>query len=142
MYCSPNKVSQQGLPPTKDELNLHVSRACYQTAIWRKSDMAHISAPSPSGHGWIIVDDHICIKWMTRPAAPKKVLQDMFCKCKTGCKGGRCNCNKEGMRCTDLCQCTGCGNRRSEEAGESDGESDVSDESDSEGKNMNIITNH
>ena len=32
------------------------------------------------------------------------------CKCKTGCKGRRCACLKEGEPCDESCSCTNCQN--------------------------------
>jgi len=37
VFCSPSKITQYSLPPTKDELNLCVKRADYQAAIWRRA---------------------------------------------------------------------------------------------------------
>ena len=47
---------------------------------------------------------------MTRPPAPPEVLQIMYCKCQTGCNTERCGSKRNGLKCTDLCQCKSCGN--------------------------------
>jgi len=67
VFCSLSKITQQSLPPTKDELSLHVKRANYQAAIWRRVTTAYnyIDAPPPDNYGRII-ENHgsINIKWM------------------------------------------------------------------------------
>ena len=53
LFCTKGCSSEQ-LPPTTDELNLHLMRAAYQAAIWRRClqpkpiKMDH----GPNGHGW------------------------------------------------------------------------------------------
>jgi len=68
------------LPPTKDELSLHVKRANYQAAIWRRVTTAYIDAPPPDNHGRIIENNgSINIKWMIQASEPKHV----YCKVQT-----------------------------------------------------------
>ena len=53
LFCTKGCSSEQ-LPPTTDELNLHLMRAAYQAAIWQHClkpkpiDMDH----GPNDHGW------------------------------------------------------------------------------------------
>jgi len=65
------------LPPTKDELNLHVKSANYQAAIWRRVTTAYIDALPPE-HYENIVENHgnINIKWMIQASVPEHV----YCK--------------------------------------------------------------
>lgn len=128
VFCSPNKVSQHSLPPTQDELNLHLERANYQAAIWRRATESIISPPSPDKHGWSIDQGQINIKWMSQDPAPANILNTIYCSCKTGCSTTRCSCMRTELRCTDVCRCTDCRNRAATE------EDVETDESDSEGK--------
>ena len=114
IFCSPSRTSQSNLPPTQDELDLHISRACYQTAIWRRAKETTINAPLPQGHGWHMEKGELKVKWMNQQPAPADVLMDMFCRCKTGCQSRRCQCIKADLKCTDMCRCSGCSNRKTE----------------------------
>lgn len=136
IYCSPSRVTQQSLPPTKDELYLHIARANYQAAIWRRALANEIQAPPPETCGWKIEGDELSVVWMTQCPAPPEVLKNIFCKCKTGCSSNRCNCKKSQLKCTDVCQCRDCSNKTvSESNEEGEGESDnYSDDSESEGE--------
>jgi hypothetical protein len=51
-YAKGGKVAPEALPPCQSSLWLHVSRANYQAAIWRKATEACHDIPSPHGHGW------------------------------------------------------------------------------------------
>jgi len=53
VFYSPSKITQYSLPPTKEELNLHVKRANYQAAIWRRVTTAYIDAPPQNMGGWL-----------------------------------------------------------------------------------------
>ena len=102
VYCSPSRVSQQNLPPTKDELKQHVSRAAYQAAIWRRSLENMPNIPCPWSHGWIIQDGTLKVQGMLQDPAPPDVLKDMYCKCGSGCSSNHCSCKKAGLKCTDV----------------------------------------
>jgi len=65
------------LPPTKDELNLHVKRANYQPAIWRRVTTAYIVAPPPEHHELIVENGSINIKWISMTQAPHL---NMYCR--------------------------------------------------------------
>ena len=45
--------------------------------------------------------------WMTQPEASQACKELIKCCCKTKC-GGRCNCKKSNVSCTELCNCGGC----------------------------------
>ena len=86
----------------------HVRRANYQAAVWRQALLPQFDIPTPDGHGWIIEDGCIKVKWMTQPAAPADVLNVTSCKCKTGCTSDRCSCHRTSLACTDVCGCVNC----------------------------------
>ena len=50
--CATNCSARVQQTATQDELRLHVARANYQAAIWKRSLQQKIDAPSPDGHGW------------------------------------------------------------------------------------------
>lgn len=72
---------------------------------------------------------------MIRKPVPDIVLQSMSCSCKkSSCKTHVCYCTANSLRCTELCQCLNCENRKEEEkvdSSESDDEADDDNESDS-----------
>lgn len=99
------------LPPNQDCLHQHSLRANYQVGIYRRCFNAIIAAPNPAEHGWDIKDDNITFRWMTVPAAPAGVLQNVNCCCvKSQCVSLRCSCKKAGLPCTELCKCVDCHN--------------------------------
>ena len=133
VFCSPNKVSEINLPPTKDELSLHIRRANYQTAIWRASLESQMDIPSPTEHGWFETEGLLKVKWMSKNPAPQEVLKVMFCKCTTGCKTQQCSCHQAQMKCTDLCKCQQNADIQCHNANQKPSE-DSSSESDTDGK--------
>ena len=104
LYCSKGgKVEPEGLPPCKSNLSLHIKRANYQTAIWRRAIVAQPNLPSPDGHGWIVCDKEITINWMATKPAPNEILELLSCGCRKSCIASKCCCMKAGLPCTDMC---------------------------------------
>lgn len=118
-----------------------LQRAGYQAAVWRRALVNTIDSPSADGHGWCLSNGGLKIKWMTQDPAPADVLQDIYCRCEKDCSSQRCSCKKAKLKCTDVCQCNRkvekCSNRDQPSAAGSDDEA-FSDDSDSEGKKMQI----
>ncbi|XP_066924012.1 uncharacterized protein [Clytia hemisphaerica] len=119
------KFEEEFLPPTSDVLFLHSLRANFQAFIWKHANIAFLYLPSFTEHGWLRNDGNIVINWMDKPIAPDSVLNFIKCKCTTGCKNNRCSCVKALLKCTDLCGCIDCQDKKDGDA--SDQESDVSD---------------
>ena len=46
------KVEPEALPPCESSSRLHVTRANYQAAIWKRAIVPLPVIPSPCGHGW------------------------------------------------------------------------------------------
>jgi hypothetical protein len=109
IFCTTG-VDQQKLPPCKDALFLHIMRVNYQCAFYTNALDRYIDAPSANDHGWVINDNKINIRWITREEAPPSLLKFDHCKCKSGCETQRCSCNKVSVHCTDLCGCVNCRN--------------------------------
>jgi hypothetical protein len=55
-----------------------------------------------------INDGNVRVKWMTMPAAPDGILENVNCGCKSGCSTRRCACVKAELKCTGLCACRDC----------------------------------
>jgi len=115
LFCTKGCSSEQ-LPPTADELHLHLMRAAYQAAIWRRCCEAKPTDidSGPHGHGWEVKDNDISIVWMHQPPAPDAILALISCGCKSGCSTNKrlCSCVKQGLPCTDACKCTDCMNKK------------------------------
>lgn len=104
------KSSDDALPPTCDSLAQHIRRANFQAAIWRRCLEVQISIPPATENGWKLIDDQLCVVWMTIPPAPDSLLECVHCACKTGCGTQRCSCKRASLRCTDVCSCADCVN--------------------------------
>ena len=104
------------LPPTRDALKLHIQRANYQAAIWRRSLEANPDVPSPVGRGWRTGEDGMLeVKWMEQSPAPDQLIILVNCRCKKGCETARCSCVRSTLHCTDACACSvNCSNGGSE----------------------------
>ena len=96
-------VMESSMPPSKDALCLHVKRANYPAAIYKRALDPHPAVPSPHGHGWKINGDDISIHWMDLPPAPTSVMEFAHCSC------------KKKLPYTDLCKCSNCENMQSDE---------------------------
>lgn len=117
LFCTRRgEVESSQLPPCQDCLFMHVTRANYQAAIWRRSLQSQPSVPSPNDHGWSTNDEgQLEIQWMRGPPAPDAVLQFLSCKCVRSCKLPECPCLNNGLKCTNLCKLQTCANQCSEE---------------------------
>ena len=95
------------LPPCHDSAILHIRRANYQAAIWKRCLESEMEAPSPHGHGWVVHGSDISILWMSQSHAPSKVLEIMKCSCKstTPCCTKKCSCRQQGHHCMVVCKC-------------------------------------
>ena len=98
------------LLPTKDAFCQHLRRANYQAAVWCRALEARPSVPSPSSHGWQLVDNALAVHWMQQKPAPDELLLLSRCRCQTGCASARCSCRRFGLQCTDAWKCNDCEN--------------------------------
>ena len=68
------------LPPCHATLRLHVLRAKYQAAIWRRSCQAQMNIPTLNGNGWNLdSESNLAIQWMTGMQAPQAALDVLSC---------------------------------------------------------------
>lgn len=107
------KFGEDCLPPNKDALLLHITRANYVAYIWRRCLSPTIDAPDFCNHGWQVDESgDVRVKWLSCLPAMDNILESASCNCKTGCKNRRCKCKKEDLTCTELCGCTECENQK------------------------------
>ena len=104
MFCRDLRT-EDVLPPTKDCLLQHIKRSNYQAGVYRRCLKQKNGAPSPVGHGWKLVDGALQIVWMTLPAVPADLVNQVTCGCaKSACKSPRCSCQAAGVPCTTMCK--------------------------------------
>ena len=104
MYCAKQgKISSESLPPCKNVLHHHTMRACYQVKVWRTALKPDFSIPSPDGHGWVLKDKELFVKWFTGKPAPEECLDLVACSCKRKCVAGSCCCIDNKLCCTAMC---------------------------------------
>ena len=116
---------------------MHVLRANYQAAIWRRCLESKPMVSDPRGCGWTTDGNGNLVKeWMQGSPAPDAVLQVISCKCVRACKLPDCTCLVNQLKCTSMCKLQTCTNQRidndadeAEEEMELD-ESDAVDEED------------
>ena len=104
--------SLKKLPPTDDNLQLHVLRAHLQMLLWKAADQRDPpeEARNIANFGWNIEGSAITTAVSTAPVAPQTLLDAVSCSCTAQCKaysGTRCSCNSAGLSCTDSCKCDG-----------------------------------
>ena len=112
MLFKTGKHMDKSLPPNSDSLKQHLLRANYQAGIHRRCLEPRPDVPNPDGHGWLVDELGLKIKWMNLLPPPDAVLELVNCKCKrTLCKTDACTCASSKLNCTDSCACQSCENR-------------------------------
>ena len=116
LFCAKRgEVESSQLPPCRDCLHLHILRANYQSAIWRRSLESEPDIPDPKTHGWTTDEDGVLtVQWMQGSPAPEAVLQMLSCKCVQTCKLPDCMCMVNQLKCTDMCKLQTCTNQRTD----------------------------
>ncbi|CAH3136345.1 unnamed protein product, partial [Porites lobata] len=95
------------LPPTQAALHQAILRAHYQLLVWNNDHVANPVLPSPEGYEWQDEDGKWVPVMTNLPPAPEAIIQLVRCKCaKSRCSNNRCQCQKAGLVCTDLCLCS------------------------------------
>ena len=82
---------------------MHITRANYQTGIWRRAIFSLPEVPLPGGQGWEIAEGEITVKWLNSKPAPEEISEFLSCSCKKSCLNEDCCCFKAGLKCTDMC---------------------------------------
>ena len=87
-------------------------------------------------YGWkVIENEKIEVVWDTEDNIKKirKRAEILLkgCKCKTGCKSGRCKCRREKNDCSEGCECINCENINKQTIDDDDNDiTDTDDEND------------
>lgn len=96
-------VKLETLPPTSDAANQHFYRVYLQVQTWLSRELPVVE------WGWSkkCASSYVTPVKMTLPAAPKKLLNIIFCSCEKGCSTQACTCAKAQILCSDVCKnCT------------------------------------
>jgi len=105
-----NKNNLQLLPPTEGAAKQHCSRCYLQIQAWLSRSI------NPTELGWKITKNNCLEPVMTDDKLfPPEVIENISCRCKTGCTRKTCTCRKYGLLCTTFCNyCCGenCSNVR------------------------------
>jgi len=117
IFCAKRaEVDSIHLPPYEDCLSMHILRANYQAAIWRRCLKPSPFGPSPTDCRWTTDENgNLVVEWMRGSPAPDTVLQLLSCKCVRSCKLPVCTCLSNGLKCTDMCRLQICSNQATEE---------------------------
>ena len=94
------KVELEALLQCESSLRLHVTRANYQAAIWKRAIVPLPVIPSPGGHGWEVdnISNVAKFVWLGSKPAPEEVLELLSCSCKRACTVDNCCCLKAGLK--------------------------------------------
>ena len=101
------------LPPTDQNLLLHVLRAHLQVMLWKSADKARPPdiTSDITKYGWEITNNgSVMPVTSTQPVAPPKLLEVVSCSCKaegSACSKNQCNCKGDSISCTEYCNCEG-----------------------------------
>lgn len=96
------KGDLRSLPPTEDAFALHLTRALFQTIIWKRATLPDLGLPQYTDYGRSIEKGLLLAKQMTKNAKPN-TKKSCICQ-KTMC-GQRCPCRQGKRKCTLACLC-------------------------------------
>jgi len=93
-----NKNNLQLLPPTEGAAKQHCFRCYLQIQAWLSRSI------NPTELGWKITKNNCLEPVMTDDKLfPPEVIENISCRCKTGCTRKTCTCRKYGLLCTTFC---------------------------------------
>ncbi|KAG1672088.1 Down syndrome cell adhesion molecule-like protein Dscam2 [Nymphon striatum] len=98
------------LPPTDENLQLHVLRAHLQMLLWKAADQRDPPIEARNIVARNIEGSTITPVVSTASVAPQALLDVVSCSCTSegkACSGSRCSCSSAGLSCTDYCKCEG-----------------------------------
>ena len=124
IFFSKYQLESEKLPPTSSALKFKIHRSHYVSLIWRSSDISRPCLPNPEIYGWEATDCGLSAVMTDALPAPK-VIEMTICRCKSNCQTKRCMCNKNDLKCSEMCLCVDCQN---DDQYESPTDSDDSDE--------------
>ncbi|KYN15191.1 hypothetical protein ALC57_12601 [Trachymyrmex cornetzi] len=80
-------VQLSSLPPTSASAFQHLYRVYYQVQVWLGNEL------DPEEWGWKLIDNCLDPIQTLLPPAPEKLLNTIFCNCKTDCSKTKCIIN-------------------------------------------------
>ena len=101
------------LPPTDNNLQLHVLRAHLQMMLWKAADQRHppVDARDIRRFGWDVKEGWVVTPSVSNaPVAPRGLQDVVSCSCsaeRKACSEKRCSCHSAGLSCTEYCYCEG-----------------------------------
>ena len=114
MYMSRKKPpSFKKLPPTDNNLQLHVLRAHLQMMLWKAADQKHppVDTRDIRRFGWDVKEGGVVTPSVSNAlVAPHWLLDVVSCSCsaeRKACSEKRCSCHSAGLSGTEYCYCEG-----------------------------------
>ena len=100
------KANVETLPPTQDALSLHLTRAHYQTTVWKQSLETHPQLPSPTSYGWHMKDGML-VPHLTKAPVQARCFGLTICGCieSGSAVTGSVDVEKSGIFCSGVCGC-------------------------------------
>ena len=100
----------KALPPTENNLLLHVKRAQLQVKLGKAACDRKPPELDITDFGWEITDGIPYPMMDKSPAGPPELLNVISCSCEAAgkaCASSRCSCHSAKVPCTDFCHCCG-----------------------------------
>ena len=112
MYMSRKKPPPlKKLPPTDNNLQLHVLRAHLQMMLWKAADQRHppVDARDIRRFGSDVKEGGVFTPSVSyAPVVPQGLLDIVSCSAeRKACSDKRCSCHSTGLSCTEYCYCEG-----------------------------------
>ena len=92
-----SSVDPKTLPPTSAAATHHTERIYHQVQGWLGWHL------DPLSWGWLFKDNMYKPKMTVQTLAPRKLMESIYCGCKSGCTKRTCKCRKLGLPCTVVC---------------------------------------
>ena len=114
MFCR-NPKKSENLPSCFGSLRLHIYRANYHCAAWRRALTWKSHYDSPIDRGWSYSNNALIPTLMSQDLVPSELVELTYCSCKLTCSSNICKCYKRKLICSDACKCDAeiCHNRDS-----------------------------
>ena len=120
------QAQSERLPPTQGAISEAILRAHYQTMVCNNNG-PNPNIPSPENY-WKKNSNKWLPVMMTTPPAPEAIIEMVkCCSGKQQCSTNRCQCQKAGLTCTELCACSDDDAPRENALQEDDGDEYIDD---------------
>ena len=94
--------------------------------VWKQSHVPSQALLNPEECEWKLdANEEYEAGMTTLPPAPESIIHLTVCHCKTKCVAIRCKCCKNGLKCSEMCQCLESENNRSDERDSNEIEDDL-----------------